>query len=55
MRDELGECGACCTCDGMYGSGTSRGVSNEACRFEKDVLRRGRDGRSMVAELGECW
>ena len=45
-RDEDGEYGELWTCEGMYGKGTSRGLSNEACRFEKEVLRRGREGRS---------
>lgn len=31
--------------EGMYGRGTSRGVSKDACRFEYDVVRWCRLGR----------
>jgi hypothetical protein len=50
VRDELGENDAFCICGAMNGRGTSRGLSNDACRLENDVLRWISAGRSDASE-----
>lgn len=52
MQDEDGEWETSCISEGMYGRGTSRGLSKDAVRFEYEVLRCTRGGRSTVAERG---
>ena len=41
--------GILCVRDGMHGSGTSRGLSNEACRLLNEELQCGSVGRSPAA------
>ena len=40
--------GVLCVRDGIHGNGTSRGLSNEACRLLKEELQCGSVGRSLV-------
>lgn len=52
MQDDDGEYETLWICEGMYGRGTSRGLSKDAVRLLYEVLRCEMGGRSAVGERG---